>query len=124
MATNMATNMATYMATYMVHWLKQADYDRLLDTGCLPQSGLFSEELPRSVHDDLPVRDVVINMMEGLVRHEWYARVLHAFRGVTVGPRFLPKILSVSVAEDTASVFVVWEDEFDTLRAVTNSEKL
>ena len=111
----MATNVATNVATYMAHWLKQADYDRFLDTGCLPQSGLFSEELPRILVDDLPLRDVVTNLMEGLVRHEWYARV---YRGVTVGPRFLPKILSVSVAEDTASVFTVWEDEFDSL--VTN----
>ena len=55
------------MATYMVHWVTRPDYDRFLETGDLPPSGCFAEEMPRS--------------SMGLVKHARYSRHLRIWAG-------------------------------------------
>ena len=69
------------MANYMVHWLTRPDYDRLLDTGLMPLSGSFAEEMPRSSIDGLSPEELTRNVLLGLVRHTWYSRNLRAWAG-------------------------------------------
>jgi hypothetical protein len=69
------------MATYMVHWITRPDFDRFLETGELPKTGGFAEEMPRSDIDGLSQYEFYRNVIIGLVKHHWYSRNLRAWAG-------------------------------------------
>jgi hypothetical protein len=69
------------MASYMVHWVTRPDYDRFLDTGVMPLSGSFAEEMDRGSIDGLSPGQLAQTAMLGLAKHTWYARNLRMWAG-------------------------------------------
>jgi hypothetical protein len=95
------------MATYMVHWITRPDFDRFLETGDLPTSGSFAEELPRSAIDGLSQYEFHRNVICGLIQHVMYARDLRLWAGdESAGGRSEVSVQQVNWTEDER-VFVV-----------------
>jgi hypothetical protein len=94
----------------MVHWLKRPDYDRFLDTGLMPMSGCFAEEIDRAFIDGLTAAQLASNAMLGLARHAKYARNLLALCSrYDRDARSLVQISLEAIHQDEERVFVVCE---------------